>query len=67
MKLTASLRKAIQLAINSCGNISRFSQMIGVEHTTVGLWMSGKTTSISGKVWQSKLLPVLSPFLTPEL
>lgn len=36
---------------------------MGVAHSTVFFWLSGKTENISGKLWQSRIRPVLAPFM----
>ena len=63
MKITPSIAAAIRWAIDYYGNPSQLANRIGVAHSTVFFWVSGKTSSISGKLWQSKIRPVLAPFM----
>lgn len=63
MKITPSIAAAIRRAIDYYGNPSQLANRIGVAHSTVFFWISGKTSSISGKLWQSKIRPVLAPFM----
>ncbi len=66
MHITPELRKGLQRAIDEYGNVSQFAKAIGVAHSTVLFWLSGKSPNISGRVWIRKVRPVLLPFLTPE-
>lgn len=63
MVISSQIREAILRAIEYYGNSSQFAKAIGVAHSTVFFWLSGKTSSISGKVWQSRVRPILSPFM----
>lgn len=54
---------ALKKAIEYYGNISQLAKEMGVAHSTILFWMSGKTKSISGLMWRSKIGPVLIPFM----
>ncbi len=66
MKITPQILAAVQRAVEHYGNTSQVAKAIGVAHSTVFFWLNGKTTSMSGKLWQSRILPVLAPFLQYE-
>jgi|GEM_PF-1400701 len=67
MKLNENILSAIRKAIDYYGNTSQFAQKVGVSHSTVLFWLSGKTGNISGSIWDKKLRRKLRPFLTePE-
>ena len=66
MKITPSIIDAINKAIVYYGNVSQVAKNMGVAHSTVLFWISGKTENISGHLWISKIRPVLAPFMSPE-
>ena len=66
MKISPQILDAVRRAINYYGNTSQVAKTMGVAHSTVFFWLNGKTTSMSGKLWQNKIRPVLAPFLLPE-
>lgn len=66
MKITPQILTAVQRAVDHYGNTSQVAKAMGVAHSTVFFWLNGKTVSMSGKSWQSKIRPVLLPFLTAE-
>ena len=63
MKLTPDIKEAIRQAVDHYGNTSQFARKIGVAHSTVLFWLSGKTANISGTIWNSKLRRELSKFM----
>ncbi|MBQ9335713.1 MAG: S24 family peptidase [Lentisphaeria bacterium] len=63
MKLTPEILEALSRAIDHYGNTAQFAKKIGVAHSTVLFWMSGKTRNISGSVWDSKVRRLLRPFM----
>ena len=65
MVITESIQKAIQSAISKNGSLYSFSRSIGVSHTTVSYWLSGRTRKINATLWQN-LLPLISEFLNPS-
>ena len=65
MKITPDIIAAINRATDYYGNVSQVAKNMGVAHSTVLFWLSGKTTSISGHLWAGKIRPVLAPFLDP--
>ena len=67
MKLNPDILEAVRKAVDFYGNTSQFAKKIGVAHSTVLFWLSGKTTNISGTVWDNRLRKELSRFMTkPE-
>lgn len=65
MVINESIRQAIQSAIRKNGSLYSFSRSIGVSHTTVSYWLSGRTRKINATLWQN-LLPLISEFLNPS-
>ena len=63
MKITPEIMQALEKAIDHHGNVSQFAKHVGLAHSTILFWKSGKTTSISGNVWANKLRPALIPFI----
>ena len=63
MKLNSEIIQAIKDAIDYYGTASQFAKEIGVAHSTVLFWLSGKTTNISGSVWDRKVRRVLNRFM----
>ena len=64
MVITESIQKAIQSAIAKCGSLLSFSRLVGVSHTTVAYWLSGRTRKINTTVWDN-LHPLIQEFLEP--
>ena len=50
MKLNAEILDAIHRAVDYYGNTSQFAKEIGVAHSTVLFWLSGKTSNINGTI-----------------
>ncbi|MBO7146159.1 MAG: hypothetical protein J6W81_00235 [Lentisphaeria bacterium] len=65
MKLTPEILKALQEAINYYGNTSQFAKQVGIAHSTVLFWLSGKTSNISGHIWSSRVRKELHRFMNP--
>lgn len=63
MKITPDIRKALELAIEHHGNVTQFSKSLGIAHSTVLFWLSGKTSEINGRLWARKLRYELQPYL----
>lgn len=66
MKITPQILAAVQQAVEYYGNTSQVAKAMGIAHSTVFFWLKGKTSSMSGKLWQSRIRPVLAPFLQNE-
>lgn len=64
MVITESIQKAIQTAIKKSGSVLSFARTIGVSHTTVTYWLTGRTRKINATVWQN-LLPLIGEYLDP--
>ena len=62
MVITESIQKAIQSAIQKSGSVLSFARSVGVSHTTVTYWLSGRTRKINATVWQN-LLPLIGEYL----
>ena len=63
MKINDAIISAINKGINHYGNVSQLAKAMGVAHSTILFWLSGKTNNISGHLWTSKIRPVLAPFM----
>ncbi len=66
MKVTPEVKTVLQRTIEAYGNVSQFAKAVGVAHSTVLFWLSGKSPNINGRVWIKKIRPAVLPFLTPE-
>ncbi len=66
MKITPEIIHALQKSIDHHGNVTQFAKSLGIAHSTVLFWLSGKTTEINGRIWAQKLRPELTPFLEEE-
>ena len=66
MNVTQDVKNALQRTIDAYGNVSQFAKAVGVAHSTVLFWLSGKSPNINGRIWMKKIRPALLPFLTPE-
>ena len=64
MVITESIQNAIQAAIKKSGSVLSFARTIGVSHTTVTYWLTGRTRKINSTVWQN-LLPLIGEYLNP--
>ena len=64
MVITEAIQNAIRAAISKCGSSLSFSRSVGVSHTTVAYWLSGRTRKINSTVWDN-LLPVIREFMEP--
>ena len=65
MKLNQEIRTAINRAVEHYGNTSQFAREIGVAHSTVLFWLSGKTSNINGTIWKKRVQRVLRKFMPP--
>lgn len=66
MNITPELRAVFKRVISEYGNASQFAKSIGVAHSTVLFWLSGKSPNVSGKLWLEKVRPALLPFLSRD-
>lgn len=66
MKLNPDILEAVRKAVDFYGNTSQFAKKIGVAHSTVLFWLNGKTTNISGTVWDNRLRKELSRFMPKQ-
>lgn len=63
MKISDEILDAVSRAAEHYGNVSQLAKTMGVAHSTILFWRTGKTTSMSGKLWNTKVKPVLAPFM----
>ena len=63
MKVTPEILDAIDRASDYYGNITLLAQNLGIAHSTILFWRSGKTANISGKLWIEKIHQKLKPFM----
>ena len=66
MKLNPEILEAIRKAVDYYGNTSQFAKKIGVAHSTVLFWLSGKTANINGTIWEKRVRRVLRDFMNPK-
>ena len=66
MKLNPEILEAIRKAVDHYGNTSQFAKKIGVAHSTVLFWLSGKTANINGTIWEKRVRRVLREFMNPK-
>ena len=66
MKITQEILEALECAINDSGSIYKFAKELGVSHSTVFFWKTGKTTSINNQVWGSSVRKKLRPYLNSK-
>lgn len=64
INITPEILLALDKLIQEMGSVYKVAQELGVAHSTVLFWKSGKTTHISSKLWQQKLKFLLRPYLT---
>ena len=63
MKITQEILDALSRAADQYGNVSELAKAMGVAHSTIIFWRRGKTRSMTAKLWNTKVKPVLSPFM----
>ena len=63
MKLNPEILEAIRNAVEHYGNTSQFAKEIGVAHSTVLFWLSGKTSNINSTIWDKRVRRVLRKFM----
>ena len=66
MKLNPEILDAIRKAVVYYGNTSQFAKKIGVAHSTVLFWLSGKTANINGTIWEKRVRRVLREFMNSK-
>jgi len=62
-EIDETIKEAIKEAVRECGSVLKLSRLMGVSHSTVLFWSSGRTRCIDGDVWRFKVFPVLEPHL----
>lgn len=62
-EIDESIRGALRDAAMEYGSVLRLSRMLGVAHSTVLFWSSGRTRRIDGDVWRYKVYPLLEEHL----
>jgi hypothetical protein len=63
MNISPEIVNAFKLAGAEHGNYSKLAVAIGVTPATIYNWMGGVSNKISDCTWQSKVMPVLKPYL----
>ena len=66
MDITPEIQDLLRKAIDYHGNVTQMAKSLGIAHSTILFWQSGKTKVISGRLWAQKLRPLLTPFATPD-
>lgn len=64
MKITPEILEAVNRACDYYGNQLSFAKKMNIAHSTVLFWKTGKTKSISGKLWISKVRSALKQFMS---
>lgn len=67
MKITQDILDAISRAAEHYGNVSELAKAMGVSHSTIIFWRRGKTTSMSAKLWNTRVKSVLYPFMPASI
>jgi len=62
-EIDETIKAALKEAVKECGSVLKLSRLMGVSHSTVLFWSSGRTRCIDGDVWRYKVFPVLEPYL----
>ena len=63
MKVTPEILKALNRAKDYYGNTTQLAKHLGIAHSTILFWFSGKTKNISGQLWCRLLKEELVPFM----
>ena len=63
MKVTPEILKALNRAKDYYGNTTQLAKHLGIAHSTILFWFSGKTKNISGQLWCRLLKEELAPFM----
>ena len=61
MKITPEILDALDRAISDTGSIYKFAKALGVSHSTVFFWKTGRTSSINRQIWKN-LRKLLKPY-----
>lgn len=64
MKVTPEILAALELAINDSGSIYKLAKELGISHSTIFFWRSGRTVNINHKTWSGGLRKKLRPYLS---
>ncbi|OGV48173.1 MAG: hypothetical protein A2X49_09090 [Lentisphaerae bacterium GWF2_52_8] len=67
MKITDEIKTALREAVEASGNVLQFSKRIGVAHSTILFWLSGKTSNINDGIWRERLRPALFPYMKKKV
>lgn len=67
IKITPEILAGLDKLIQKLGSVYKLAQELGVAHSTILFWKSGKTTKISAQLWQNKLKFLLRPYLTEDV
>lgn len=65
-KITKEIHSALEDLIRDSDSALAVAKKIGVGHSTVGKWRSGKIQKINNITWQN-LYPLLTPYLSDNL
>lgn len=64
MKITPEILTALERAISESGSIYKLARELGISHSTIFFWRTGRTTNINRKTWNSCLRKKLRPYLS---
>ena len=64
MKITPEFLSALELAINDSGSIYKLAKELGISHSTIFFWRTGRTINIHHKTWAGGLRKKLKPSLS---
>ena len=61
------IRRSLSEAVEKSGGLLAFSRRIGVAHSTVLFWLTGKTKRINSDLWRGRVYPELESYLISHL
>ena len=61
------IRSSLSEAVDRAGGVLAFSRRIGVAHSTVLFWLTGKTRRINSDLWRGRVYPEIESYLAENL
>ena len=62
-----AIRRSLSEAVDKAGGLLAFSRRIGVAHSTVLFWLTGKTKRINSDLWRGRVYPEIESYLAGNL
>lgn len=66
-RIDGVIRKSLKDAVAYYGGFLGVSRRLGISHSTVVFWISGKTKHINSDLWRGRVYYLLEPFLRKNL